>query len=665
MSVSEIKAPHLLNIQCPAELREQAGWLMWRYVQAEGEAKPRKLPYYTNGSPRRGQHGRAEDRKHLTTFQAARTAAARRGFDGVGFCPLQGFDIAALDLDDCLLPSGELHPEAVALIAGTYAEYSPSGRGIRAFFLGDLGNHKDSPGDPFGFETFSSNGFVTFTGNALPGSDLLGVQAVPQTLRAYCTRRFGARHAEPEHPLMADAPIGLTPAQLAEALDVLPNDLPYEASKGPSWLGVGMALHHETGGSGAGFELWDQWSQASPKYSTDTYGRKRWESFGRGGQRPSTARSLLRWSGQYGGRVSAGAVASISEFEAIESTPAERGPEKAPRFPVQPAGAFSLGRHPGWLVKGLIPRAELVVGYGESGAGKSFVFLDVAMAVSQGEPWRGLRVRQGRVVWIAAEGAGGFRARLQAYGRQHAVDLDALPFGVIDAAPNFLLKQDALDLARSVIEAGGADLVVVDTTAQVMPGANENASEDMGKVIAHCKGIHRATGATVLLIHHAGKDHARGARGWSGLKAAADAELEVRRLPGGRVLRNSKQKDGQDGQCWGFALEVVPVGVDEDGDVIDSCVAIDAPVPAEGGTGAAARKRGVWEDRVLQVLSERAVGQFAGIEIDALLADVITLADKPDGRDTRKQQASRALNRVLDEPDGRYLLEDDGTVSVL
>jgi RecA-family ATPase len=105
---------------------------------------------------------------------------------------------------------------------------------------------------------------------------------------------------------------------------------------------------------------------------------------------------------------------------------------------------------------------------------------------------------------------------------------------VLADAPNLMEKQDALDVARAIVAAGGAQLVIVDTFAQVMPGANENAGEDVGRALAHCKGIHRATGALVLLVHHSGKDSSRGARGWSGLRAAADVELEVVRADDAR-----------------------------------------------------------------------------------------------------------------------------------
>jgi primase-polymerase (primpol)-like protein len=68
-------------------MRNLPGWLVWRFEHHEGEDKPRKVPYYTSGPKRHGKQGEPQDLQKLTAFDAARTAAARRGFDGVGFVP--------------------------------------------------------------------------------------------------------------------------------------------------------------------------------------------------------------------------------------------------------------------------------------------------------------------------------------------------------------------------------------------------------------------------------------------------------------------------------------------------------------------------------------------------------------------------------------------------
>ena len=56
----------------------------------------------------------------------------------------------------------------------SYAEKSPSGNGVRVLMTGDVGNHKSKRLFGFGFETFSTNGFITITGDIPPICDVLG-----------------------------------------------------------------------------------------------------------------------------------------------------------------------------------------------------------------------------------------------------------------------------------------------------------------------------------------------------------------------------------------------------------------------------------------------------------------------------------------------------------
>lgn len=654
----------IAHITCPSALRDLPGWLIWRFEPNENPGgKARKVPYYASGGRRHGEVGTSEDRAKLTTFDAARAAAARRGFDGVGFATLPDFDVVALDFDDCLA-NGQIHPEVLATLSDTYAEFSPSGQGIRAFFKGQLGNRKSHKrnGLPFGFETFSTKGYVTFTGQVLDIVRLMGnedeVAPVSEAVTDLVRRRWrrelelSAGPAE-ENP---DA-LGMGLAQLEQCLaGIDPTELPYEDSDGPSWFGVGCAVHHETGGSADGFELWDAWSQRSPKYTSRDYGADRWRSMGRYTGASITARSLMRWAG-----VDPSAPASAADFEAVKQEAASPDkPAKAKRFTPVSFWDFAERPAPEWIIKGVLPRAGLAVLYGESGSGKSFMALDMGMAIARGIEWRGRRVRQGRVVVIAAEGAGGFRNRCVAYAQQHGLDRGSdLPFEVIADQPNLLQKEDALAVARGI---GRADVVIVDTFAQTTPGGNENAGEDMGKALAHCAGIHRATGALVVLVHHSGKDASRGARGWSGIKAAADAELEVSKGPGGRMLRTSKMKDGDDGLAWGFGLELVTLGLDADGDPITSCVVVEAQLP----TAKVLRPMGVVEQVVNAVVQEMAQAQTSGIEVEAVLKEAIQRMSAPeDGkRDTRRMRARRALLALCEGDDAPYF-EEDGCLTVV
>lgn len=651
----------IARLRCPAPMRDLPAWVVWRLEPNDNPGgKPRKMPYYASGGRRSGVQGRPEDRASLVTFDEARSAASRRGFDGVGFAPLAEFGIVALDFDGCVADDGTIHPEVLAVVQSTYAELSPSGKGIRAFFRGQLGNLK-AHGEPFGFELFSSKGFTTVTGDILPFVEVLGtedeVAPVDETVLALVTKRFKRELELSDTPSNSDTPaLGLTPSQIDQALEVLPSDLDYD-----QWVQVGMALHHET--HGAGFETWDAWSQRSSKYTAREYGLERWNSFGKGAGKVVTARSLVRLANEHGAHLDLNGPASAEEFDSIETADFPTGAAaqpKPPRFTPISVAEFASGAPPSWIIKGVLPRAELVVLYGESGSGKSFMALQLAGAIARGVEWRGRRVKQGRVVYIAAEGAGGFRNRCVAYAQAEGIALADLPLDIIADAPNLLLKDDALAVAKGI---GKADVVFVDTWAQVTPGGNENAGEDMGRALSHCKGIRRATGALVVLVHHSGKDASKGARGWSGLRAAADAELEVVRSPGGRMMRTAKQKDGADDLEWGFALETVQLGVDEDLDPITSCIVVDAQVPS----AKALRAMGPMEQIVNEVLQEFAKAQTKGIEVTAVIAQAVAKMEAPaDGkRDTRKQRARRALEQLCHGDEAPYWLHDDNTVEVV
>lgn len=726
----------LTRLDAPDALRDLPGWLIWKLEPAAHPGgKPRKVPYYADGGRRFGKQGTREDRARLTTFAAAKRAAARRGAAGVGFALMPEFNICSLDFDGCV-SDGVVNPDVERLVTGTYAEFSPSGTGVRAFMRGALGNRKDAHGGQFGFETFSTNGFVTWTGEALPITEMMGtentVASVTDDVLRYARQRFGAAAMvdasfDPEaDPFAAELPIGLTDQQIDETLAVFDPDCSYH-----EWVEVGMALHHESEGGEDGFEHWRAWSEASDKYPGDDALRDKWDTFGRtDGLRPVTARTLVKKAQARGALVSASgpddgafealaaaknvaesaepasaaalnhhpATASADEFSdestaintvAVGADAASAGgqnspetgdrTEKAPpargkaRFPIVQAAEFASAPPPDWLIKGVIPRADLAILFGASGSGKTFVALDVAMAVARGTEWRGRRVKAGPVVYVAAEGGGGMRKRLAAYARKQELDLATVPFGVLNAAPNMLERGDAVDLAKSILDFTSGrglpppSLVVLDTLAQVTPGANENAGEDMGKALAHCAGIRRATGATVMLVHHSGKDSSKGARGWSGLRAAADVELEVVRRATGRLIRTTKQKDGDDFSEWGFDLEVVKVGFDEDGDVVDSCVAVEAQVPIEQKLPGRGRPTasGKWQAVAIEVIEEFALAQNR-MAVDDVVAEVLRRTPLPEEgkRDTRRQHVKRALTDMCQGDAAPYFIED-GWLEVL
>lgn len=593
------------RIEAPTELRNLRGWLVWRLELKPGRTKHDKVPYYADGRPR-GGHGTEEDRRSLVTFEAAKAFAARKNYDGVGFATLPDWGIVALDFDD--LVTSDLRAQVEQLVDFTYAEWSPSGEGIHAFVRCRLPNKKSRAGDrwPFGFETFGESGYVTFTGNRLENVDLLGhadtIAPISDDLMALYAERFGQVKPREERRAPDTGRTPLPEEELRKLLTAFDPSCSYD-----EWIRIGMALHHET--DGEGLELWDQWSSTGSNYEGYDVCRQHWDSFGKKTLgNPITIASLIKAAAARG--VSVGWGAAAPEAFPDETTPEERAAaekakaERLARFAVVPFADFANRPAPGWVIKGVLPQADLVVAYGPSTAGKSFVLIDMGMAIARGVPWRGKKVRQGRVVYICAEGAGGFRNRLKAYAIANEIDPKGVPFGVINAAPNFLLKKDVDDVREAINAAEGAEVIIVDTLAQVTPGANENAAEDMGEAIANARAVGAATGAMVILVHHMGKDTTKGGRGWSGIKAAADAEFEIMRdeVADKRWIETTKQKDGPDNGRWGFRLQEVRIGEDEDGDPITSCVIADADPPVVERKSRV-RSWGEWEKAVMDAMA--------------------------------------------------------------
>lgn len=675
-------SPHLKDLQPPAGMGNVQAWLCWRSELKEGATKPSKVPYYSNKQRRKGKQGTPEDRDQLVTFDAAKAAAMRHGFTGVGFAVLPGSSVAALDFDDVV--EDELTFKSIArALEDTYAEFSPSGNGIRAFVLQpvhygdatrDFANLKSHAknGNPFTFEVFATSGFVTFTGNVLdPTAGAQPVAEASDKIRNLYESRLAKRGpvfgkgggaGAFDASAQSVAPIGYSIEDLHGIVKGLNPSASYD-----DWIEVGMCLHHETGGSQDGFEVWHTWSMTGDSYVSEGDCEYHWLSFNKT-DGAKTMRTLLKRANALGAKVSS-PVATADDFDVMEE---ENGrPENAESDDRIAAGRFTpvqfaeyLKRPPiGWLVKGLIQEGDPVNLFGPSGSGKSFVAFDIAMAIAQGKPWRGLKVKGGRVVYICAEGSGGFRTRMLAYAEYHGVKPDDMDFHVIPAAPSLIKPKDVKDLITAIEGVGGAHVIIVDTLAQTTSGADENSGEDMGPALTAVQKLGAHFKATVMLVHHTGKDVNRGARGWSGIKGAMGTQLEVIVGESGtRMLHVEKLKDGEAGGNHTFKLLQVSLGVDSEGEAVSSCVVVADGVTGPGrpdsGDGRKIRLGGN-EMTALDALERLEMGK-APVTLPELIGATLDLME-PDDRSpwSRKGSAKSAIlslvkKKVIDTVDGIY-----------
>lgn len=636
MDISKIKAPELLsNLQ---------GWLVWKYETPDKSRskKPLKVPYYVTGGRRRGDNGTQEDRSKLTDFATALSYAKNNKFDGVGLALMPEFGITAIDFDNCVDDlTGDIDADVLQAVQNTYTEISPSGNGIRAFVKAQLGNHKsgtDTAKGQFGFELFDSKGYVTFTGNVLFNKD---INAPSNKLEELIKSRWQRKEVQvkeraPHEQVDFD--------RLSNVLLHISADCSYS-----DWCAVGMAVHHETDGSEDGFILWDSWSaNSAEKYSSEEYNRSKWDSFGRNANvKPTTFGTLHYLAGG-----SSAPVATAEDFTII--APSETDTKKKPEngyFNIRSSEQFLQDvKSPEWLIKGLLPKAQLGILFGKPGSGKSFMTLDLCASLARGEDWNALRVtRKYKILYIVAEGAAGFSNRIRAYKKEHIPSELGIDI-ISDVAPNLLDKESVHHLIQDIEQHGPYDLVVMDTFAQVTPGSNENSGEDMGRALAYCKRISEITGALVLLVHHSGKDASKGARGWSGIFGAADVVLSITRDGDNRKMTVDKNKDGDDNNEFGFKLKKVLLGQDDYGDDITSCVVNYCAAVSELET---VNKLSEMQQFIVNVVKEHDINGW--ITVNNLLEICMEMRELKEGekacnvKSNIKRSILRSINVVFDE----------------
>lgn len=249
-----------------------------------------------------------------------------------------------------------------------------------------------------------------------------------------------------------------------------------------------------------------------------------------------------------------------------------------PSFNIQRADTIRGVAEAQDFVEGLLTEGGASVLYGPSNCGKSFFALDLAATVATGRDFRDeLEVEKGAVVYVALEGSHGTRNRIEALRQENKLPDDAPLFLCFDNV-SLLEPGHGAQLAEAVKNAASqagipCRLIILDTLARAMAGGDENGGRDMTRAVETIDLVRAATGAHVMLIHHCGKDEARGARGHSSLRAAVDTEIEVSRPEGDTVstVRITKQRDMQPGGPYPFSLVAVNLGTCRRGKPITSC----------------------------------------------------------------------------------------------
>lgn len=214
-----------------------------------------------------------------------------------------------------------------------------------------------------------------------------------------------------------------------------------------------------------------------------------------------------------------------------------------------------------YVIEGLVVDAGLTLLGGKKKTGKSWMALQMAQTVAEGEPFLGRPTTQGSVIYFALED--GPRRLSHRLNSTHAAE---------DLPIRYRLKMISLDGGNvddieKVIEMECPRLVIIDTLAAAKSGkADENAAGPMADITNALRRVAQRCGVAIVLVVHHGKrltgNVGDDVRGSSASAAAADVILGLYKKDGKHVLE-AEGRDIEDASMrldfdadgsWGYLL---------------------------------------------------------------------------------------------------------------
>lgn len=310
-----------------------------------------------------------------------------------------------------------------------------------------------------------------------------------------------------------------------------------------------------------------------------------------------------------------------------------------------------------WLVNGLVPATGLTILGGASGSGKSFLAIDLAIAVATGHDFLDRRTEPVPVLFLSTEDGHDSLARRFWPHVQRLVKIkDQVPLRF--AALDLDIGSDPADALRRVGEqaamlrkrrGSGPGLIALDTIQGMSHGLDENSPTGMGAILRFLGAIRRQHGCALLAVHHT---QSKGSlRGHGSLHAAAQGVVIATTENGRGILVAKKAKDARSDLKIGYRLRPVDLGIGQFGSMVSTCV-IEA---AEAEEPAPEQKLSL-DLRIMEALranpdlSQSELGKLLGKRkalIGKRLADLATagrLVQEPAGKGVRYRVPDQSSN---------------------
>lgn len=301
--------------------------------------------------------------------------------------------------------------------------------------------------------------------------------------------------------------------------------------------------------------------------------------------------------------------------EGFDVGPLLETPRARPLIPIYSRRQLRELKRPEWLIDEVIVESSVIALYGPSGSLKSFVAIDLSMSVACGVAWHGREVKQGPVVYVTGEGRDQIDARLTAWEQLNAFDGDApiyvVPMGVSISDPQWV--GHLIDAVQQVTGGAAPAMIWLDTLARTFGAGDENSQKDMNAFIGGMDRLRDTFRCVVGVVHHTGKEDAKGLRGSSALYAAMDTVVRTDRSAGNLhvTLKNAqphgKQKDAAEFEDIALEAKVVGLGItDKKGREVTSLALVPAEARAKPEAEPKPQRLGSNQEAVLSAIRKAA-----------------------------------------------------------
>jgi hypothetical protein len=271
--------------------------------------------------------------------------------------------------------------------------------------------------------------------------------------------------------------------------------------------------------------------------------------------------------------------------QTINSLPPSLGASAKDRFQITWYDDVDQSAAKEEIVKGVLGAGEFSLFVAKPGTGKSVLVGDIGCHIAAGMDWHGRKVKQGLVVFFAAERKKLTERRVAAWRKKHGVT--NIPFAVVGGKLDMttgLIDAKTLAMTIKALEAKSGFpcvLIILDTVTRTFGPGDQHQSRDMQRYVQSVDELNRATNAHVAAIHHSPWNDDRG-KGAIDLDGAVDVSFVVNVKGTGLAkvftLSCTGANDGEEGPVTSFRLESVTLGIDADGKVTTAPVVVQTDV---------------------------------------------------------------------------------------